>query len=354
VTASGAGGRRLRVRVYISPDHDLYHTSLPLSGFCDLERRGSIALDYAWPRAAADRWLVADAAVLVLDLAGEQRRRVAIDLRDGEGFARSILERVDLYFKRAFYPPEILPLPAVLAAKFHPYGLNFASRSFTSTVRLLRTIGLPLLFRGRRGVARLREYLSTPPITTFEQGPEVPMEPKVTFQTRLWTASEVPPGEVDGLNSERVAMVRALRKAFGARFAGGLVPTALAREQYPDDLTPHSSKYVEYLALRKRCLIGVYTRGVEHSLAFKLGETLTASQCLVSVPLRYELPSPLVAGTNYLPYDTIDQCIAACERLLSSPREASEMRRANHEYYLREVQPAAHTWKVLRQCLDQS
>jgi hypothetical protein len=340
----------MQVRVYIGPDHDLYHTSLLLSGLCELDRRGSISLEYHVPRRGEERWLVGDAAVVCLDLSGPLERRIAIDLRDGEGLSRPILDRVDCYLKRAFYPPELEGLPPALASIVEPYGLNFASRSAASTIRLLRAIGLPLIGRGRAGIARLREYLSTPPISAFEQGPDVPVEATVTFQTRLWTEDEVPPGEVEGLNGERVAMVRALRRTFGDRFVGGLVPTPLARARYAEDLTPHSSKYVDYLALRQRCLVSVYTRGVEDSLAFKLGETFAASQCLVSVPLKYQLPVPLVDGKNYVLYNTIDECLTACDRLLMSPQLADEMRHANHAYYRSEIEPAAHVSKVLDRC----
>ena len=109
---------------------------------------------------------------------------------------------------------------------------------------------------------------------------------------------------------------------------------------------------MDYLARKKRCLISVYTRGIEHSLAFKLGETLAASQCLVSVPLRYSLPTPLVAGTNYLPFETPDECVAACEELLGSPERARAMRHANHAYYVSEVEPAAHVRKIIAASLE--
>jgi hypothetical protein len=128
------------------------------------------------------------------------------------------------------------------------------------------------------------------------------------------------------------------------------MPTALAVSRYPGDITPHSSRYVEYLAKKKRCLISVYTRGVEHSLAFKLGETLAASQCLVSVPLRYSLPAPLVESVHYSPFETPEQCVAACQELLVSPERARAMRRANHAYYVSEVEPAAHVAKLLAAC----
>ena len=339
-----------RVTVFVGPDHDLYHTSLFLSGLCTLADRGVIDLRYRIPR-GDERWLVGDPIVVCLDLEADGERRIAIDLRDGEGFSRPILDRVDRYLKRAFFRPELDRLEPALGARIEPFGLNFGCRNTASTLRLLRTLGLTLVGRGRPGLDRLRRFLWTPGPRVFEQGPDVAVEPKVAFQTRLWTKAEVPPDEVEPLNSGRVAMVRALKAAFGDRFVGGLMPTALALAEYPDDVTPHSSKYAAYLALKKRCLVSVYTRGVEHSLAFKLGETLAASQCLVSVPLRYELPAPLVAERHYLPFDTPEECVDACRRLLSAPALARDMRHANHAYYLSDVEPAVHAAKVLARCM---
>lgn len=334
------------VTVYVSARHDLIHTSLLHTGFCELARRGAIALRYRQP-SGADAWLAGDPVVVCFDVEGPSPVRVAIDLRDGEGVSSPIVDRVDRYLKRAFYQPEVARLPADRAAKFAPFGLNFPCRSGASTWRVLQTIGLPLACDGGSGLRRLRQYLGTPPISAFELDPAVPVSNRVMFQTRLWTQEEVAPGEAAPLNEERVAMVRALKRAFGDRFAGGLVPTPFARATYPDEVTPHSSKPADYLQLRKQCLIGVYTRGVEHSLAFKLGETFAASQCLVSVPLRYELPSPIEEGRHYLSFNTPDQCVAACQRLFDDPTLASAMRHANHEYYAREVEPAAHVMQML-------
>lgn len=336
----------LHVVVYIGPDHDLYHTSRVFTGLSALRRRRAISLRYEVPP-AAERWLVADPVVVCLDIHCGTRRRVAVDLRDGLGRSWPIVDRVDRYFKRAFYQPELAELPQHLAAKVQPFGLNYGCRSIDSALSVLARIGPALLRQGRSGLKRIRQYLSTPTSFVFEQEPDAPVEAKVMFQTRLWTEHEVPPDEVRPLNESRVEMVRALRAAFGAQFVGGLVPTSFAREHYPQELTPHPSRYVEYLRLKKRCLVSVYTRGVEHSLAFKLGETLAASQCLVSVPLRYELPRPLTAGENYLAFETPEQAIAACRRLLDDSALADKMRRANHDYYVREVEPAAHIANVL-------
>ena len=339
----------LPVVVFIGPEHDLYHTSRVFTGLTELHRRGSIALRYEVPR--GDRcWLAGDPIVVCLEIGTSPVYRCALDLRDGLGVSWPIIDRVDRYLKRAFYRPELTDLAPHHAARMEPFGLNYGCRSSASTSRVIAKIGPQLARRGRSGWQRLRVYLTTPAPSAFEQHPSCPVEEKVMFQTRLWTANEIPAEEVEPLNETRVAMVRALKRAFGPRFVGGLVPTAHARERYPEDLTPHPSRYVDYLKLKKRCLISVYTRGVEHSLAFKLGETLAASQCLVSVPLRYELPKPLVAGEHYLPFDTPDQAVNACEVLLRDRELARAMRHANYEYYRREVEPAAHLANVLGRC----
>ncbi len=285
--------------------------------------------------------------VVVFDLHRQQTTRAAIDLRDGAGISQPIIDRVRWYLKRSFYQPELDALPADYRSIMRPFGLNFPTRSARSAVRLLSAIGGPLALSGTAGVHRLRSYLATPPPAMFLQRPDSPVQPLVHFQPRLWVSSDAPPGEADAVNEDRVKTVRALKRAFGTRFIGGLVATDYAREHFPEDLTPHSSKYTEYLQLKQRCLIGIYTRGLEHSLAFKLGETFAASQCLVSVPLHYEVPEPIQAGRHYLAFNDIDECVAACQRLLDDPALARAMRDANHDYYMREIEPAAHIARVI-------
>jgi hypothetical protein len=341
-----AGVMNTHVDVFVGPKHDLVHTSLVLTGFCELASRRAISLRYRVAR-GGDAWLTGDPMVIVFDVHGAETTRVAIDLRDGEGISEPIIDRVRWYFKRAFHPPELEALGPARSAGMRPFGLNYGCRSLRSTARLLAAVGGPIALTGRDGLQRLRSYLGTPPPSAFEKGPETPVEQWVHFQTRLWPAAEAAPGEADIVNVDRVNMVRALKRAFGKRFIGGVMATDHARRHFPDDLTPHPSKYIEYLRLKQRCLIGVYTRGLEHSLAFKLGETIAASQCLVSVPLRYGLPAPLEVNRHYLAFETVDDCVAACQRLFDDPALARSMRQANHDYYVRAIEPAAHIERVL-------
>lgn len=334
-----------QVDVFVGPAHDLQHTSKVLTGFCALAGNGEISLRYRVPR-GGEAWLAADPMVVVFDVHTSTAMRVAIDLRDGEGISRPIIDRVQLYLKRAYSQSECERL-GELGVKIRPFGLNYPCRSGASAARMLLAVGGPIALTGIAGLRRIRHYLSTPGPAAFEQSPETPVDPAVVFQTRLWTESEVAAGEAEPLNTERLAMVRALKREFGPRFVGGLVPTPFAAKNYPEDLTPHSSKVADYVRLKKRCLISIYTRGVEHSLAFKLGETFAASQCLVSVPLHFQAAAPIEAGRHYLEFGAIDECIAACHRLLADASLSAAMRHANHDYYQREIEPAAHIRRVL-------
>ena len=145
------------------------------------------------------------------------------------------------------------------------------------------------------------------------------------------------------MNQERIALVKTLRAEFGEQFIGGVVADPFARQLCPDVLADRNIYRSSYLELAKQCIVGVYSRGLHHSLAFKLSEYLAAGLCIVSEPLKHQLPVPLEAGTHYLPFTTHAECVAHCRRLLTDAEEASRMREANQAYYRKWVEPKAHS-----------
>jgi hypothetical protein len=96
------------------------------------------------------------------------------------------------------------------------------------------------------------------------------------------------------------------------------------------------------------CLIGIYTKGLHHATAWKLGEYVAASMCVVASELRNDFPEPFTAPRNYLPFTTGEECAAQCLRLLDDRETARAMVRANHAYYREHVRPA----RQLRRWLD--
>lgn len=339
-----------RIDLIIGPEQDYYHSSAIYAGLDTLARRGVIALRFRRPK-AHERDLADDAAIVGLSIRGPAGARpvlIAIDLRDqSHVFTSKALRDCDIYLKRSHYQPDITALPAEWASKVRPFGLNFACRTFGSTVRLLLAEALRFLRPRLERMKRLRDYLVLPRVAEFEQGPDDPIEPTVVFQTRVWLPEDADPGESEIINEGRVAVIRALRAAFGDRFRGGLVPTPLALERYPREVSPFPSRRRLYTAMSKKNLIGIYTIGLHHSVAFKMSEYLAAAQCIVSEPVRNELPTPLIAGKHFLSFQNADECVAACQRLFSDRDFAVQMRRANHEYYTSEVSPAGHLRRLL-------
>jgi hypothetical protein len=344
-----------RVEVLLSERTNIDHFSMINTGLAALADRGRIRLRYRFPRSAGEAPLVADSlavCLLVQRTPSERPLRAVIDLHDqADVFAPAAMERCDVYFKRSFHAAANRRLVENQNEKVVPFGLNFACRSPASTRRLMAALGPRLLLRGVAGLRTIRHFLALPLLSDFEQPPDAEVEPTVVFQTRVWEADEAAEGEAEVLNADRVAIVRALRNEFGDRFRGGLVPTPLARRAFPGEVSAHPARRRQYTAMSRKNLIGVYTRGLFHSTAFKLPEYLAASQCIVAETPRNELPGPLVEGTHYLGFRSPAECVAACRRLLEDPELSRSMRRANRRFYRAEVAPAARLSTLLEASL---
>ena len=203
-------------------------------------------------------------------------------------------------------------------------------------------MSLPLRWLGlRRDETSANEPLS---FRRFEAGADLPAQSGVLFLTRLWSPQATPgsdPCALKELNSMRIELIRTLRRRFGARFVGGVQHDEYSRRQCPDCVTDVGMSKSHYLDLMKSHLIAVASTGLHGSTGWKLAEYVAASRCIVSEPLRSELPEPLVAGTNFLEYRTPEQCADACERLLDDPTLTSAMRHDNEAYYRRALKPHA-------------
>jgi hypothetical protein len=291
---------------------------------------------------------------------GFESVRVAVDLQDqGWLFNRSALRACDVYLKRGFEAEALATLPTSWASRVKPLGLVYPCQSLGVSAKLLPRW---LLQRAPQGLTdrsqftqlkqELKLLVQLPLVTDFQRTPEEPALEGVIFQTRLWEQGESGAEDLLEVNATRSALVRGLRTALGPRFRGGLVPTRLARERYPDLVATDHYRRRDYVRMSGSYLIGVYSRGLNHSNAFKLGEYLAASQCIVAEPFRQELLQPLVADINYLPFNSVDECIEACVRLLADKPFAAAMRRANFEYFRAQVEPKAHAARLLSEAFN--
>lgn len=305
---------------------DLYHSSLLISALAAFRSTGcGVAVETgSWVTQSVPR-LVVNGKTLAFDLK-DQSHWVCLDT----------LERADIYFKRSYYEPDLLGVPNALRRKIRPMGLNFAFKTSGSTALIARML-LRQPTSGWRLRSALRTYARLARASAFERPPDASGERMIYFQTRVWEPSDAVGDDVLEVNEARVGVVRLLRKEFGTRFRGGVVPSPLAKRRYPDAITTEPFVRSAYARSSRSALVGIYTRGLFHSLAFKLPEYLAGSKCIVSEPLRNRLPVSLQPGLNFLQFDTIHDCAALCDRLLSDPRLCHEMQTANWDYYQRHV-----------------
>jgi hypothetical protein len=157
----------------------------------------------------------------------------------------------------------------------------------------------------------------------------------------------------NGVNNERIAIVQTLQSALGRRFVGGILADAFSKSVCPPGVLVHTNKRRSaYLRLVTSAAVGVYVRGLHNAIAIKMAEYLAAGLCIVSEPIAHELPVPLIAGVNYLPFRSLEECASQCKRLLAQPAEAARMRAANLDYYVKWVEPKAHVDDLLSRAFD--
>jgi len=270
---------------------------------------------------------------------GGSSREIAIDLADQRSLVHMPdLEAVDVYYKRSFSPENLAHLQHELSSKIRPFGLNNPTSSLAPVWPLLsarRASGVSL----RQLATDARQLLALPSPSAFECEPGVAAQPTVLFQTRVWEPAGDP--LTTAINEERVMLVAELRKAFGARFVGGIIPSDYARKHFPEALTTLECSMRAYARLLRGPLVAIYCRGLHDSVGFKMAEYLAASRAIVGNRPTAVLPRPLEEGTHYLGFGTPEECVAQCTRLLEDAELAQTMRRSNWDYYLDQVEPSA-------------
>lgn len=244
-----------------------------------------------------------------------------------------LLKWCDVYAKRNLNEQDGPPGPH----RIIPFGVNWACHSRTSLLAVFKQVAgtLPSLKKSR--LRDIYRYLVTPHWKDFEHRPDQPVESAILYQTRVWEPEDTPGDEV--VNEQRVELLRALKREFGDRVQGGIVPTPYALLHYKEFVTDGPSRQSQYIRWAKRPLIGIYSRGLFGSVAFKLAEFLAASKCIVSEPIPNQLGAPL---DHLSIYRSVDECLSACEMLLSNRSVADSHREQSWSYYARYVQPRAH------------
>jgi len=315
-------------------------------------------------------------SALVRDLSKNIARKICFDLNDGPEIETACVRACDHYFKRGFDPRSLKRLDPHLRRKVLPYGLNYQCRSqhekrntlkrlirfcaadtpqrlrMRSMQQMVRNFAVRRLAKGTAAYAPSNDRSLL--ISDLEAGPDVVVEPLVLYQVKIYDPESLagrPVAEFKRLMDERANLVRALKRAFGKQFIGGVLPTDYARKHYADCISTFSPERRSYLRLVRGCLIGVATTGLHDSAGWKLAEYFAGSKCIVSKPLKYVLPRPLVEGEHYLTFDSANECVRSCVRILDDSDLVHRMRRANYHYYRSQIRPPQKIWSCIQRTL---
>lgn len=363
-------------KIVLDPHIPGDYVSLIYAGLYELQAGGKVSIEFA--KASTTTLSIAKQSHAVLSLTVEDTelgtaKRIGFDFIDGGAIASpDLLANVDVYYKRSFQKSEISQLSQELARRVKPFGLHYACVSPRERVAdrwRSRQVYNRWLSQGRAGPAnvasiktafrstaslvlskhtRSRSRLPlTPTAPELEGLPHSAAEPEIYYRTRVYRPKTRSQHRGVAENEQRVAVIRALKKAFGKRFVGGLRDSGFARSRYPDCLFSADINWRQHIQLVHQNLIGVTTAGLFGSTDWKVPEYLAASRCVVSEKLRYDLEQPLKEGREVLSFATPDECVESCELILTDPTLAESMRANAHRYYREHLAPVRVLERVL-------
>jgi hypothetical protein len=339
-----------------------------LTGLAQLAREGRIelAMDVRPEESPLTDgpWHLRDKASGLVELFVDERRSALIDVHDSWEIDAHALATHDLYFKRSLRPlsprlPHAQRLRAlglvddVRADGFDRYEaqrilLAHAPRA-ARTRAFVRFLGSTLLAAAGRGNRPVLARMHAPP--RFDQAP------RALFMTALWDPGLVPAwapqkrAEFEAINQTRVAVLRALRRAFGPRFHGGLRHSDYTRRHYPELLLPSAAagsprEFIRHVHEHPVC---VTTTGLHDSTGWKLAEYLALSRAIACEPPLYAVPGELAAGRHYLEFRDPDACVAAVGRLLQDADERHAMMQRNWQYWQQWLRPDRLAWRIVEE-----
>lgn len=363
------------VEVVIYTPQELNQSSYFRAGLFELEQKGLIRCRVKWHTGKHLGRLDTRSGKLVktnhpqpktsfytlIDHSSGNKIDFAVDLYDAPWyFSADALEHCTYIFKRNYVRQYNEPLGDV-KKNVHSLGLSFMvqsdfrKRDYTLLGGLWLSNLNVLLKKDRTLVKRFKNsiqqnfhhwqtMMKTRTVSQFEKISDHKQN-RVLFQTRCFPKPE----EMDArtIHDERAALIRHLKNNLGEKFMGGFVPDPVATRDYNDCLTNLPTEPHEYLKLVQESTIGVYTRGLSYSPAWKMAEYLAQGTCIVAEPLITELPVPLENGKHLLYFSSKEECVDHCRMLLQSPEKRQELSSNARKYYEKNVSPSASALRVL-------
>lgn len=329
------------------------HTSGIITGFLMLADQGRIELsihtDFAHAEGAYPFSHLVQASV--------EGKSLVFDLLDGYNWRLEAVERLldetDFYFKRSFSPQKNQMISEKNRGKLHPLGFSYHVTHPGNPID--RCEGM------RESIEQMKQRIlngnSRKAFTCDRM--EAPADEKeintAMFLVRLWemTGNEDIDWERRYINEMRMDIIRKLRKLYSDRFIGGVQISPYAIKQCRElVIGPGMSNRKKYLQAMKQADVCIGSMGLYESIGWKTGEYIAASRAIVNEKLHYEVTGDFTIGKNYLPFETVEECVEQTVFLMEHPDLVYEMKKENEAYYHDYLRPDKQVSNALAAALE--
>lgn len=348
-------------------DSELFYSSYLFTALSTLADEGFLELNYRIPKNEFSNKEIQCSRILVTEKSTGKRKLIGFDWSDSPRLIyKNKLDTCDYYFKRNLIPEVTFTYCSKEhQSKIFPLGLTFPCRSKRERPLWVRIIGAYYKFENRKMdsksfgyILKKMIYSIQTPITLMEESLFLPSNQErkkntILFQTRAYDPNFIGnPHDSKEITFERAEIIRTLKHEFGNDAIAGFTPSDYACRVFPELVIYENIENRKYLDLEKKVEICIYSRGLNDSPAFKLGEYLAAGSCIVSQRIPTLLPKPLTDGVELAYFDSVDHLLELCHCLLASVELRETLRKNAFNYYLQEVRPAARIMKVINEVFN--
>lgn len=296
----------MKIHVTLYCNSNSMHLAQLYTGFGELQKRGVVDCNWIIHRGVSYNPYTTPYLKIQLN----QELTILYDETDDFHIPESMgFSGIDLLFKRSFNPEYVKNHPH--KAKILPLGLNYYVVG-NHDARLRRILyarnDLQKLKGLLKELGRLARWipihttLSGAAIERFESVPQYTSEPAVLFMAQVWRPSRVKTDELkhdrEQINEMRSSLIRRLRKEFGTRFIGGLIPNDYALANYADCLVPDVKMTTKknFMQLVQQIPICVATTGLVGSIGYKFAEYIAAARAIVAESNTNQVYGPFEGG----------------------------------------------------------
>lgn len=293
----------------------------------------------------------------------------AIDLYDASNsFSLYALKNCDYIFKRNYEKKYVEKLPKEYQDKIYPLGLTFGVHSNHKKSWYKFYIGLifsNLLVEAKfdrfffkrikksieKQLAHWKFINTSRNINSFDSFNN-PNENIILFQTRCFLREDNK--DLKEIHEDRYEIIKLLRKEFPQNFKGGFITSKIVNEKYSDAITNLKVDPESYLKLVKEAKIGIYTRGIQRSPAWKMAEYLSQGKIIIAEKLETELPITLENEKHLLFFEKLNDISLLCRKVLEDETLAEELRLNARKFYEENIKPTQNIKRIINFMLMQN